>query len=218
SLAPLRSLAPFALGAALAVAVLVPLATWRGGAGAWSGFAANSRKLLATPLFNHVGALPLAAFEPARSARRLEQPAAAEPNAVWKQAQRARRAERAWLVVAVAALWALLYARALPRLGDWSAAALATATVPLATALTGYYHAVLVALALLVALHPGAGIAMALLAAVTQVIAFGLPYADVPFVAMSAAELVAIFGVTGLLARRAAQPAPAAFGATAAGR
>jgi hypothetical protein len=198
---PLRGLARFALGAALAVALLVPLASWRGGAGVWAGFAANSEKLLETPLLNHVGLRPLVAFESERSARRLERIGAAEPFDIWKRAQRERYAERAWATAGFTLLWAALFAAAARRLAPWSAAALATGAIPIATQLTGYYHAALVGMALLTPLHAGAGVAMLLLAAATQAISFALPYSDVPFVAMSAAELLAVFTVTGLLAR-----------------
>ena len=196
STAPLRSLARFAAGAALATALLVPLATAVGGAGAWSGFAANSEKLLATPLFNHMGLRPLLAFDPAASARRLEAPDAAEPNAAWKASQRARWAARRGLVAAIAAVYVVLLARALRNESDWSAAALATGAIPVLTQLTGYYHVALLGLALLYARRAWVGAAMACVAAATQAIYASLPYSDVPFLGMSAVELVAIFAIT----------------------
>lgn len=80
-------------------------------------------------------------------------------------------------------------------------AALAIGALPLATALTGYYHVALVCLALLFAQQPAVGAILLLLAATTQAIRFALPYSDVPFVAMSGVEIVAVFAITGLLAR-----------------
>jgi hypothetical protein len=210
SRAPLRELGRFAAGAALAALVLVPLASWRAGPGAWSGFAANTAKLLETPLVNHVGLLPLATFDAAASARRAQDPGSAQANADWKAARRELRAERAWLVVAVALGWATLFAAALPGLPAWGAAALATGAIPLAAQLTPYYHAALVGLALLVAIGPGIGIVMALLAAATQLVAHAIPYSDVPFALMSAAELAAVFAVPGLLAAAGRSRRPAA--------
>jgi hypothetical protein len=215
SMAPLRGLAPFAAGVALAVALLVPLATVQSGVAAWSGFAANSRKLLDTPLLNHMGLRPAVAFERESSARRMEQAGAAEPFERWKETQRARYAERAWILAALALVWLALFARGVSDLPDWAAAALAAGAIPIATQLTAYYHAALAALALLVALHPGAGIAMLLFAAATQGIAFSLPYSDLPFVAMSLAEIAAVFVVTGLVA---GAEHPAAPGVTPSGR
>jgi hypothetical protein len=199
STAPLRRLGRFAAGAALAALLLVPLATWRAGAEAWAAFAANSAKLLETPLVNHVGLLALVTFDADASARRLEDPGSAQANAVWKDARRERRQERAWAVAALSILWIALFAAALPGLEVWAAAALATGAIPIATSLTPYYHAALLGLALLVAKHPGAGIVMALLAAATQLVWHALPYSDVPFAAMSASEGVAVFAVTGLV-------------------
>jgi hypothetical protein len=199
SSAPLRELGRFAAGAALAALLLVPLAIWRAGPGAWSGFAANSAKLLETPLVNHVGLLPLVTFDADASAHRLEDPGSAETNAAWKNVRRERRAERAGWVVAIALAWAALFAAALPGLPAWAAAALATGAIPVATPLTPYYHAALLGLALLVAVRPGAGVAMALLAAATQLVAYALPYSDVPFALMSAAEVATVFAVTGLV-------------------
>jgi hypothetical protein len=199
SLAPLRGLARFAVGAALATALLVPLATGVGGATAWRDFAANSEKLLATPLFNHMGLRPLVAFEPGATARRLEARDAAEPNARWKASQREHyAARRAWLV-AIAALYLVLLARALPAQSDWSAVALGTGAIPVLTQLTGYYHVVLIGLALLHARWPWVGAAMALLAAATQAIYALLPYSDVPFLGMSAVELLTILAITAAL-------------------
>lgn len=210
SLAPIRGLARFAAGGLLATALLVPLATFHAGVDAWAGFVANSRKLLDTPLLNQIGLRPLVAFDADTRARRVEKVGAAEPFDTWKQAQRERSAERRGIRLVVLLGWTALFAMALRGLGDWGAAALAIGALPLATALTGYYHAALLGLALLFAQRPAVGGIMALLAAVTQAIHFGLPYSDVPFVAMSAAEITAVFAITGLLAgdaRRTQRPA-----------
>jgi hypothetical protein len=196
SLAPLRGLARLAAGIALAVALFLPLSVAVAGRSAWPDFVANSRKLVATPLFNHVGLRPLLAFEAGAAARDLEQPAAAEPNAAWKASQRARYAETRWVFATLVAAWALLLARVLARQSDWSAAALAIGGVPVLFSLTGYYLAALVALALLHARAASAGVAMALCAAATQASYASLPYSDVPFLGMSAICLAAVLFVT----------------------
>jgi hypothetical protein len=208
SFEPLRGVGRLAAGALLAVLLLVPLATGWAGAGAWSAFAANSAKLLETPLVNHVGLLPLLGFDADASARRLEDPASAEANAAWKSARRARQSERAGWATAAALVWTALFAAGLTGLRAWAAAALATGAIPLAAPLAPYYHAALLPLGLLVAVHPGAGVVMGLLAAATQLVGYALPYSDRPFAAMSAAELVAVFAVAGLLASRARHRAP----------
>jgi len=196
STAPLRSLARVAAGAALATALLVPAATWVAGADAWRGFAANSEKLLATPLFNQVGLGPLVAFAPGATARALEDPDAAEPNAAWKRTQRERGAARRGWRIAVGAGYAALLVAAIAAEPDWFAVALATGAIPVLATLTGYYHVVLLGLALGHARRAWIGAAMALLAAATQAIYAGLPYSDVPFLGMSAVELAVIVAVT----------------------
>lgn len=200
SLAPLRSLGHFAAGVLVATALLVPLATAVGGVDAWRGFAENSRKLLATPLFNHMGLAPLVAWDPGRGARALETRAAAEPHAAWKAAQRERSAERRWITLAIAAIYLSLLARALRSQTAWSAAALATGAIPVLTQLTGYYHVALIGFALLHARNAWIGAVMALVAAATQAVYASLPYSDVPFLGMSAIELAAVFAITAALA------------------
>jgi hypothetical protein len=201
-----RAHARFALGCLLAAAVLLPLSIWRSGPEAWSRFAANSRKHLATPLLNHVGLRPLAAFEPAERARALEDPRAPDPLLRWKSSQRERAGERAWLIAAVCALYVAALLRALPRLADWEAVALGIGAIPFVTALTCYYHAALVGLALLWPRRAAAGATLCALAGVTQWLWLRLPYADVPFVAMSAAEIAALLFVTWRAGR---EPRPA---------
>lgn len=196
TLRPSRAHARLALGGLLAAAVLVPLSAWRHGADAWPAFAANSRKHLATPLLNHVGLEPLVAFAPAARARALEDPRAPDPLFGWKRAQAERAHERAWLVAAVCALYAAALARALPRLADWEAAALGIGALPFAATLTCYYHAALAGVALLWPGRAVAGPALCALAAVTQGLWLRLPFSDVPFVAMSAAEIAALLLVT----------------------
>lgn len=86
--------------------------------------------------------------------------------------------------------------RALPRIADWEAVALGIGAIPFVTALTCYYHAALVGLALLWPRRAAAGAALCALAAATQWLWLRLPYSDVPFVAMSAAEIAALGFIT----------------------
>jgi hypothetical protein len=202
SLRPPPGYGRFAAGCALALALLVPAATWRAGPEAWAGFAQNSRKLLATPLLNEMGLAPAVAYEPGTRARVMEDPQAPDPLARWKRAQHAQRAERAWLTAAVAALYLALLLRALPALPDWAAVALGTGAVAIATQLTCYYHVALVGLALLHARHAAAGVALCALAGVSQWIWSKNAFSDVPFVWMSAWEIAVVLGVTAFFAAR----------------
>jgi hypothetical protein len=190
----------FAAGCIVALALLTPLATWRAGPDVWAGFAQNSRKLLATPLLNQMGLRAAAVYEPGTRARVMEDPQAADPFARWKRAQQEQLAQRWWIVAALGALYLALLVRALRRLEDGSAAALATGAVAIATQLTCYYHVALIGLAFLSARRELAGAALCALAGVTQWIWSRNPYSDVPFVWMSAAEVLTVFFVTALFA------------------
>src|SRR5215475_4075082 len=101
-----------AAGALATALVLVPLSgIGVGGLGVWREFAARSRVLLATPLRNHVGLRTVFAFDPATTARALEDPSQEDPFARWKAARRqsfeARRLPFAICVGAFAVLLAL---------------------------------------------------------------------------------------------------------------
>ncbi len=206
SLRPTPETLRFAAGCLLALALLLPISVWRSGAAAWPGFVANSRKHLDTPLLNQMGLRPVVAFQANESARVLEEPEAADPMLRWKRAQHERFAARRWLFVAIAAIYGALLMRALRVQPAWAALALGVGAIPIATQLTSYYHAALIGLALLVTIDVAVGIALCLLAAATQLIWFAMPYADVPFVWMSLAELLCVFFITWVVGRRSARP------------
>jgi hypothetical protein len=138
------------------------------------------------------------AYSESGRASNLENMQAADPYLAWKLAQRRQFAERFWLFVTLALVYAVLLVRALPKHEDWVALALATGAIPIATQLTSYYHAALVGLALLWVRREAAGVALCALAAVSMAIAFVTPLSDERFVWTSLAELVAVFFVTAL--------------------
>jgi hypothetical protein len=189
----------FALGCAVALALLVPLAAWHSGAEAWVGFVANSRKLLETPLLNQMGLRAAVVYEADSRSSLLENPQIIDPFLDWKVAQKEHLSERWWLIAAFGALYLALLVRALRANDDWIALALGTGAIPMATQLTCYYHAALVGLALLWVRREGAGIALCALAAVSQALEHGIPYSDTRYAWMSLAEVATIFFVTWLL-------------------
>ncbi len=200
TLRPSRDHLRFAGGCVLALVLLLPLATGWSGPAAWTGFAANSRKLLATPLLNQMGLRTVLAYDSSSRASVLERPQAADPYLVWKLAQRRQFAERWWIFAAIAALYTALLIRALPHQDDWVVLALGTGAIPIATQLTCYYHAALLGLALLWIRREMAGVAVCTLAAVTQAIRRSMPISDELFVWMSMAEVVTVLFVTVLFA------------------
>lgn len=200
---PARAHARFAAGALLAVLLLAPLAAVRAGPDAWGGFLRNSRKHLATPLLNHMGMRPVLTFDSSTRARVLETPDAVDPHQRWKDTQRERFTERRVLFAALVGAFAVLLWRAIRPLDDWAVVALGTGAIPIAATLTTYYHVALLGLALVWAHREIAGVALCALALATQWISVTMPYADVPFVRMSLAEIAAVLLVTALLAREA---------------
>lgn len=197
----------FAAGCLVVLAAVGLLSSARNGAEAWSGFAANSRKHLATPLLNQMGLAAVVSYDATSRASVLEDLRAADPYLAWKQARRRTLEQRWWLYAAVAAAYAALLIRALRGEESWVALALGTGAIPIATQLTGYYHAALIGLALLWIRREAAGVAICLFAAVTQALLFVFPLSDEAFVWMSLAEVATVFYVTALFGGGASRTA-----------
>ncbi len=156
----------FALAALGTAAVVVPLSgVAAGGLGAWPAFAEHSRVLLDTPLRNHMGLRTLLAFDPATTARALEDRSLDDPYAPWKEARRRTFEARRGLFYAGVAGFVVLLAAAVRRAEDWSATVLALGLVPVALELTCYYWALLAAYALLWERQPWVGAALCALSA-----------------------------------------------------
>jgi len=195
-----RETTRFAVGGLLALGLLLPLATWSEGPAAWTGFVANSRKHLGTPLLNQMGLRTLVAYDSASRASVLENLQAADPYLSWKLAQRRHFGERWWIYGGLAAIYAALLLRAIRGEDAWVVLALGTGAIPIATQLTCYYHAALIGLALLWVRREAAGVALCLLAAASQAILRTFSVSDEAFVWMSLAEVLAILFVTALFA------------------
>jgi hypothetical protein len=203
-----------AQGALLAAAVVVPLSLMAAGgfttarATAWSEFAENSRKHLATPLTNNVGLGTAVTWRPSTRGEALVNPEATEPWARWKDAKRtalaASRPFRALLGVAF--LGALAFAlRARP---SWAAAAAGAGLVFVLADLTCYYASVLLLLGLLAAERREAGVVTSSLAAATGAVPFLLRWEDDRFALVSALVVAAFALLLALLARGEEAPAP----------
>jgi hypothetical protein len=197
---PHRRIAAGALATAL---LLVPLSgVGVGGLGVWREFAARSRVLLATPLRNHVGLRTVFAFDPATTARTLEDPGQEDPFARWKEARRRSFEARRLPFAACVGAFGLLLACAVRREEDWVAAVLGLGLVPIALELTCYYWAVLVAYALLWERHPWVGAALCALSAAGWWIAGRLLFYDeiFPWISLATVAFV-VFATVASLAR-----------------
>jgi hypothetical protein len=165
-----RYLAVFA-GAALAVAVLVPLSlVTSGGIDGYRRFIQNSEKHQATPLTNYMGLRTVVAYKPSEAGHILKNDKAEDAWGVWKQAKIRTFHERfVWYLVLALGFLALLWF-AVRGTEPWLAAALSATTIAIGPSeLTCYYYSFLVAVALVYYKRVEAG---AILAAVTAATSF----------------------------------------------
>ncbi|MEE9609444.1 MAG: hypothetical protein V3U03_17040, partial [Myxococcota bacterium] len=166
---PLRR---FALGCALAVALVLPLSVLSaGGLGAWADFVENSRIHLSTPLRNHVGLRTVLSYDPAGRSSLTRDASLEDPYAPWKEQRRAVFAGRRVLFWGLVLGFVVLLARAAEGRELWVAAALGIGLIPIATELTSYYYGVLFGCAALWLRRESVGIALCALSALTWLIA-----------------------------------------------
>jgi hypothetical protein len=138
----------FAAGALAALALGVGLtALAPGGLARWSEFAERSRVHLTTPLANHVGLITALSHDPEQRMQASRDTSLEDPMQPWKDARRARFAERRGAFAAAAAAFVALFAYAAAAQPFWIAAALGAALAPVLFELTGYYWALLLVLA-----------------------------------------------------------------------
>ncbi|HEX4457775.1 MAG TPA: hypothetical protein VIA18_07380, partial [Polyangia bacterium] len=161
----------FVAGAALATLILVPLASLRlRGQDSWVAFVHNSEKHLNTPVLNNMGLKSVIAYDPnLRSAITFDS-SLPDTWGKWKQTQRdtfARRKPLFWLLVAAALV---LFGAALATEAPWVALALGGGLILIVAQITCYYLVVLLLLALLDERLPWASAALALAAAVSDLI------------------------------------------------
>ena len=192
----------FAVGSIAAASVLLLLSfvvVGRGVAGgveAWDGFAANSRKHLATPLTNNMGLKTVLSFSPSTRSARIGAFWIDTPWDTWSEARHRVFEQRApffWLLVVA---FVALLARVVEQQEDWVALVLATTLVPVVTELTCYYYAVFVLFALLWRKWEWIGAALCALAAASLLVPVILRSADDAFTALSVLTLLFVATLT----------------------
>ncbi|MES1172003.1 MAG: hypothetical protein ABUL77_02095 [Bacteroidota bacterium] len=149
------------MGAALAVATLVPISLVVGGSvNTYKMFVQNSKKHTATPLTNYMGWRTVVAYKEQEAGRYLKTDRLEDPWKDWKDARLRTFHQRRWLYVAgILGFIALLY-RAVRDKTAWEAAALSSVLIAAVPELTSYYYAFLIVPALLWARRPEAGMAL----------------------------------------------------------
>ena len=166
-----RSCLAVVMGAALAVATLVPISlATSGGAGGYRAFVDNSRKHLATPLTNYMGWRTVVTYREAEAGRHLHSDRLADPWADWKAARLRTFQDRRWLYAAGVAVFAALLWQAVRGREAWEATALGSLMIAVVPELTGYFYSFLIVPALLWTRRRAAGLALLAVAAVTSFI------------------------------------------------
>jgi hypothetical protein len=204
----------FVAGAAICVAVLLPVSLVRlGGVATARSFAQNTVKHASTPLTNHMGWRTVVSWDPRQVGRFLRTSRDTDPWHRWKQARRNNFAARFWLyAVGVLGALALLW-RAVRDQEPWIAAAASASLIAVVPELTCYYYAFLVVVALLWERDARAGVVLLAMTVAGGVVVWSplrlfSTWDDERYVLLSALTLAALATVLVLLARKrpAAQP------------
>jgi hypothetical protein len=157
-------------GAALGVAVLVPLSLVKtGGIQAYVHFKQNSEKHTSTPLTNYMGLRTLIAYAPSEAGRFMKNDRLDDPWGPWKLARLRTFHERKFLFAIAALGFATLLWFAVRGAEPWVACALSATLIAVGVELTCYYYSFLIVVALLYDKRKEAG---AMLLAVTASTSF----------------------------------------------
>lgn len=222
----------FFVGAALAVALLVPLSmTVAGGPQVYKNFVQNTIKHKETPLTNYMGLRTVMAYRPGEAGKDLRSDQLHEPWSKWKEARLRgwKEAKPVYALIVVGFLVILGFA--VKGVEPWIAAALSATFIAVGVELTCYYYAFIMAVALLHREDERVGITLCALTAFTGFVDWapfrGMPrWLDEQYTLMSVATVIAFavivwdFGVARRLGARSApvaapedQPAPSALSA-----
>ena len=194
-------------GAFLTVLVVFPLSLLSAGGfssvrpGAWTEFAQNSRKHLATPLTNNVGLGTLATWRPSTNGQALTKGGTTEPWLAWKDVKHAALRDSRTLRLFLTAAFLGALAFVFRKRPGWAAAAAGAGLVFILADLTCYYASILLLLGLLALEREEAGIVTSLLAASTSAVPFLLRWEDDRYALVSALVLGAFALLLALLAR-----------------
>jgi len=170
----------FFMGAALAVAILVPLSVvTAGGADAYPQFVRNTVKHAETPLTNYMGLRTVVNYRPSEVGRLVRNDRLVDPWSPWKEARLKSFREARPLYVALIIGYLIILGFAVRGVDPWVATALSATMIAFGAELTCYYYAFILVVALLYAKHEMAGRWLLGVTAFTQFIGWapiqGLP-------------------------------------------
>jgi hypothetical protein len=170
----------FFVGAAVAVAILVPVSVvTAGGADAYPAFVRNTLKHQATPLTNYMGLRTVVNYRPSEVGRLMRNDSLVDPWSRWKQARIKSFREAKPLYFAILIGYIALMGLAVRKADPWEAIALSATFIAFGVELTCYYYAFVIVVGLLYARHEVAGRWLLAATAFTQFIGWapiqGLP-------------------------------------------
>jgi hypothetical protein len=183
-----------------------------GGLTSYRDFAANTSKHKETPLVNNLGVRTVLSWRPSEVGRHTNDSRLLDPWSKWKEARLKswKQALPVYAVVVVA--WLLLLGVSSRGAQPWVAATLGLTFVPVATELTSYYFAFLIAVALLVEQREQVGRWLLLLTAFTQFVAWaplrGMSHwGDEQYTLMAAATMAILGAILWIFRRPTEQTA-----------
>lgn len=170
----------FFVGAALAVALLLPVSVVAaGGSEAYPAFVRNTRKHQGTPLTNYMGLRTLLDYRPSEVGRLIRDDQLVDPWIHWKEARLRRFREARPVYLALVLGYLVLMGLAVRGSEPWEAMALSSTFIAFGVELTCYYYAFVVVVGLLYARQKSVGKWLLALTAATQFIGWA-PVQGVP--------------------------------------
>jgi hypothetical protein len=148
----------FFMGAAVAVAILVPVSVvTAGGPQAYPAFVRNTIKHSETPLTNYMGLRTVVNYRPSEVGRLMRNDQLVDPWIRWKDARLKSFREARPLFIGIIICYLVLIGLAVRGVDPWVAAALSATLIAFGVELTCYYYAFIIVVALLYAKHEVAG-------------------------------------------------------------
>jgi hypothetical protein len=148
----------FFAGAALAVAVLLPISVvTAGGVGAYPAFVRNTLKHSGTPLTNYMGLRTVVNYRPSEVGRLMRNDQLVDPWSRWKDARLKSFNEAKPLYFGIIICYLVLIGLAVRGEHPWVTVALSTTVIAFGVELTCYYYAFVIVVGLLHAKNEVAG-------------------------------------------------------------
>ena len=140
------------VGAALAVAILVPVSVvTTGGAAVYPAFVRNTIKHSSTPLTNYIGLRTVVSYRPSEVGRLLRNSQLVDEFSRWKEARVRSFREAKPLYFALVLCYLVLLGLAMRKAEPWDALALSATFIFFGVELTGYYYSLVIVVGLLYA-------------------------------------------------------------------